>query len=395
MSEPKYFTQYAEQEIQLLANFPLRYYKHVLCIPAFDETVSFLEHINSCAKNTGRLLFILVVNQSEDSSPCENNEKLVSHIKKYSTLWQSSGNIQLIDAKYYDILLIDRYTEKRQIPKKNGVGLARKIACDCAAYLIFKGIIQSHQIFCSDADVIFPANYFSALLDKKYSASTFNFTHTKSDNESINNATQLYEKSLHHYVNGLQQANSQYAFHTIGSCLLINSDFYIKARGFPTRPAGEDFYLLNKLQKLAPVTNINNITLNIESRLSTRVPFGTGPAVDKLINSNNEAIFYHPECFRILACWLNYLDGLSEDNGFTLPPISNDAHYIHELAELFNTQENTNKLFANHKTASARKIQLHQWFDAFKTLKAIHYLRDRYFASISYKTLTHLHNEVI
>lgn len=390
MSQTQYFAHYAEPETHLLEGLPERLYDQVVCIPAFDETPGFLHHLGKATQTyTGKVLLILVINQPAISQPCENNKILFKHISQYPLLWQNNSGIMLFDYASYDILLIDRFAENRQIPVKQGVGLARKIACDIAAYLIHQKRINTHQLFCTDADVIFPDNYFLTCLPKENSAGVSGFQHIPGHDQAINRATDLYDQSLHHYVNGLQQAGSSYAFHTIGSCLLLNADFYTKARGFPIRPAGEDFYLLNKLNKLAPVINLNNTVLQIESRLSNRVPFGTGPAVEKLLSGNNMAIFYHPACFIVLGQWLEYLDQLAAAGHFFLPqPVNTQTRrYLLELVTAFATADTVQKLFTNHKTCTARKTHLHQWFDGFKTLKAVHYLRDRHFPSMTYTAL--------
>jgi hypothetical protein len=390
MSQQQYFTHYAEPEIHLLEGFPQRQYQQVVCIPAFDETPAFLHALGKPAQGySGKVLLVLVINQPEGSALCERNQALFDTIRQYPLLWKNTAGIMLFEFSHYDILLVDRFTENRRIPVKQGVGLARKIACDIAAYLIHIKIIHTHQIFCSDADVIFPDNYFLTRLPEENSAGVLAFKHIAGIDEAINAATRLYDQSLHHYVHGLQQAGSTYAFHTIGSCLVLHADLYIQVRGFPIRPAGEDFYLLNKLNKLAPVINLDNTEIHIESRLSNRVPFGTGPAVEKLLNSENAAIFYHPACFSVLREWLKYLDDMAEAGQFFLPrhPDTRVQRYLQELVTEFAIADTVHKLFTNHKSRSARVNHLHQWFDGFKTLKAIHYCRDRHFPSMTYTEL--------
>lgn len=434
MSQQQYFKQYAEPEIYLLEGFPHCQYNKVLCIPVFDEHHSFLDSIQVAAQNyNGKALLILIINQPDDIENCERNDKLVSLLNTYPCLWQNNHGLQLHRLATIDVLFVDRYSTDKRIPRKKGVGLARKIACDLAAYLFHMHRLTEAQIYCSDADVIFPIDYFSANIPKNNSAAIFNFTHSGSisknsisedsiseDNASVDNifadnhseitqATSLYEKSLHHYVEGLRRAGSAYAYHTIGSCLLISITHYIQARGFPKRPAGEDFYLLNKLQKLAPVFSLEHPTITIQSRLSNRVPFGTGPAIGKLISSNMQQakIFYHPSCFDILGKFLIYLDTIADTGDVSKNTIANvkdnpkdnaidnvkdnikdnkliTAMYLHELANTFNLHNTVSNIFKTHRNVASRKKHLHEWFDGFKTLKAVHYLRDNYFPSVSY-----------
>ena len=70
----------------------------------------------------------------------------------------------------------------------------------------------------------------------------------------------------------------------------INAEHYAQSAGFPKLAAGEDFYLLNKLAKIGKIIplKIINQPIYIQARISNRTPFGTGPALDKIIdNSNN------------------------------------------------------------------------------------------------------------
>lgn len=394
MSQLQYFEKYAEPEIQYLYNFPPREYGQVLCIPAYDEPPEFLYSLSNAARNyPGKVLVILVINQPENCRECHNNEQLSTHLQQHPCLWHA-GNIILTEYLQYDILWVNRYISGLRIPSKKGVGLARKIACDMAAFLTKKQNIHTHQFFCSDADVIFPDNYFSTFLPVENSAGVLGFKHIAGENQHINSATQLYELSLQHYVNGLKRAGSAYAYHTIGSCLLLNADYYIKARGFPVRPAGEDFYLLNKLQKIAPVKVITETVIGIQSRLSNRVPFGTGPAVERLLQTHESPIFYHPQSFTILGIWLDYLDHLAIAGSYEKPQHSEAKiqECLLGLDTLFDTGTAIGKLFANHKTIDARTTHLHQWFDGFKTLKTIHYLRNAHFPSLTMQALMTMEN---
>ena len=100
-----------------------------------------------------------------------------------------------------------------------------------------------------------------------------------------------------------------YGFTTIGSLITVNPEHYAKVRGFPKRDAAEDFYLLNKMAKVGAVRSIQAPIVEIEARLSTRVPFGTGPALAKILESGIEDyLFYHPMVFEELRA---FLDGFS------------------------------------------------------------------------------------
>lgn len=385
MAQTKYFSQYAEAEVQLLAGFPAIDYQQLVCIPAFAETPAFLTSLRRAANNSaGRTLLILVVNQPEDHDEETENHALAGYIEAYFCRWQQQ-HLSLHALGELDVLLVKRFNKGLRIPRKQGVGLARKIAADIAACLIVKGQAHTAAFFCSDADVIFPNDYFSAHLPAQASAGVFHFEHKNAGDHAVDLATHIYQRSLQHYVEGLQRAGSPYAFHTIGSCLLINSLAYLQVRGFPKRAGGEDFYLLNKLNKQAPVVELPQ-SIAIRSRQSLRVPFGTGPAISRLMQApEQQAIFYHPQCFDVLHQWLRFLNELAEYG--SMERIDHETAMVQALAGHFDLTSTVAKLFHQHKTATARRKNLHDWFDAFKTLKLIHQLRDQAYPSLSLQQL--------
>jgi len=201
-------------------------------------------------------------------------------------------------------------------------------------------------------------------------------------------ATKLYEKKLHYYLAGLKWAGSPYAFPTIGSILAINFSSYAKVRGFPKRSAGEDFYLLNKLAKISPVVNLSGDKITISARASNRVPFGTGPAVIRLLEQQSEQciydspLFYHPRSFAALKEVIESFSPLShgETTCFTSPLIS-------KVLESMTFFEQYKHAYAQYKLPEQRLRYLHQWFDGFRTLKFIHALRAEQHPDLSWNQL--------
>src|SRR5690606_34714388 len=78
------------------------------------------------------------------------------------------------------------------------------------------------------------------------------------------------------------------------------------ARGFPRRAAGEDFHLLRKLAKLGPIEVPAVPPVRVRSRRSDRVPFGTGPSVDRLLQGA-EPCLAAPAVFDELGRWFGRL----------------------------------------------------------------------------------------
>ena len=250
-------------------------YQQVIVVPAFDEPAGFPGRVLRNVREQVDVLMIAVLN-APDSAPA-------AAIARTRTLLEDlggDGSARFSLAKAgRSVLLVDCVTASRRLPKRQGVGLARKIGNDIALTLMQSGQVHPGWLFNTDADTVLPADYFDqAPPERTDAALTFPFHHVASDPALARKAA-LYELHLSYYRNRLAFAGSPYAFFTLGSTIAINPLAYAKVRGFPRRNAAEDFYLLNKLAKVGSVRSLATPTLTIDARLSERVPFGTGPAL--------------------------------------------------------------------------------------------------------------------
>lgn len=385
----KYLTLYAEPEVQHVTPDQFNVtYKNILVIPAYDENIHFIERL-SHHKDAKETLLVLVVNQPDTVLDNINNNKIITLLQKKSC--KISTNIFISHYENLTVLTIDRTSQKNRIPKNQGVGLARKIGCDLAVKLIANNTIKNTWIYSSDADAHLPDNYFTqppSIKSDLASAIVFNFSHTSNEN-LIGKATKIYEQCIKYYTNELSNAGSIYGFPTLGSCLAVDVEKYCNVRGFPKKPAGEDFYLLNKLVKTGTIINRTDICINIDARHSTRVPFGTGPAAQKIadqLSQNKEPYYYNPKIFKELATWLKTFT--QEINQLPTQTFLNPKDFEAKLKTIIshNTLPTQQALidinfekFITHclkqNTSTKQTIQhFHQWFDGFKTLKYLHAL---------------------
>ena len=391
----KYLQRHAEPEIQELANWPAtRSFKHVVVIPAYDENPDFLHRLiepnGLLAEN--QALAIIVVNRPDTSSQCPRNDQLINTIQEHlPQLWSGASDpanpnaiCTLNGRDTFGILTVNRHSTP--IPYKQGVGLARKIGSDLATALIATGHIESPWIHSTDADAHLPTEYFHSVkqLSNQCSAACYGFDHIDDDTE-ISAATQWYQASLHHYRNGLAQAGSPYARFTIGSTLVFQHRAYSQAHGFPKRAGGEDFYLLNKLAKLGNIETLP-ATIKLEARPSHRVPFGTGPAATKIlqsIHSGEPLLSYHPEIFIELGRWLTLATDAIQNSTSTALNIDDlnlrhlhlDSQQALQKLDLKNCWRHLNQ----SPDTQWRLRHFHHWFDAFRTLKFVHYLQEHSF----------------
>ena len=287
----------------------------MLVIPAFREGLDFFLRLRNTLLTQRACLLILVVNQpdTEPAANADNSElwrsvcAVTTAIGAPFTTAATHCALRGIGSSHSAVLLVDRFDRGTKLPAREGVGRARKIGADIALALIAASVVASRWIHSSDADAHLPLDYFFAVPKAAAAvAGVLPFRHRCGD-DAVGAATRLYELSLEYHVAGLRWAASPYGFHSVGSALVVRADAYAQVRGFPRRAGGEDFYLLNKLAKIGEVLAPTAPVIELDARASTRVPFGTGPAVARLVSRldagedlTSAAIFHHPEVFRQL-----------------------------------------------------------------------------------------------
>ena len=409
----KYLNQYSETECTGLSNFPMSY-AHGLVVPVYRESRDVLARFANFCTTCQNTLLILIVNRPNSDKDYQWATHFFNTDRELlgKTLWQSNDQIlQLREITPTDtgvsdkhsnsaVMLVDRCINGKPLPEKQGVGLARKIGADILCRLIEDKKVASTWIFNTDADAHLPEDYFCAADNASNSAAlVYPFRHCFDTSTIARLPTLLYEFSLHYYVNGLRRADSPYAYHTLGSIIAVDYLHYAKVRGFPKRAAAEDFYLLNKLAKTGTITSLEAPIIRLTARESTRVPFGTGPAVINLAAQSDPMAMplYHPDSFCYLQLFLKLLATLAyhQHSGHFEQHIHNaiensdnttvDSRVLLKLTEHFELVKALQHCFQHGKKPSTRLQHLHHWFDGFKTLKLIHYLRDRFLGCITFK----------
>lgn len=381
----KYLQKHVEPEALHFDTLNIGIFNNCLVIPAYQEEYPSLKKVwQKLGKN---VLIILVVNSPKAGDT--KTQDLINDLLIDSHTRRVNKNLSfLVNTEERSILLVDRCSIP--IPSKQGVGLARKIGADIALSLIMNKQIKSPWIFCTDADVSLPSSYFDADkdIDKACSAFIYPFQHRATEDHQY--ACQLYESSLLYYVVGLRFASSTYAYPTIGSTIAISAYSYSAVRGFPCRSAGEDFYLLNKLAKVGNIQQLKAPIIVISGRLSERVPFGTGVGIKRILDtpdSEVELLFYNPIAFLALKKLLEKLRTCQEIINLK-EYFSQDSHFG---PILIHWAESTG-IFEIIKSKQSQRAQvfdkfIHDWMDAFRTLKFIHFVRDLHFPSLPWQAL--------
>lgn len=391
----QYLQRHASPEAQVL-RAPGVSYDRVLVVPAHRENAAMVEGwADALGAAPGRALVVVVVNAAEDTAQhcAREHAELLAQLARAPSSTAPVARLTHCPREGWDLLLVDRASPGRALPKGQGVGLARRIGCDLALALYARGQLQTPWIHNTDADARLPTDYFQAEeVPESAVAQLFPFEHVSGENESIGRATKLYELRLRYYVASLAEAGSPYAFHSIGSTFAVRAEAYAAVRGVPRRLAGEDFYLLNKLAKVGGIYRRSGSPIRLTARASQRTPHGTGKAALAIANlpKAESMLLYNPAIFELLRIWLDRLEAFAEapapgleeavlqNAGAGALPLKSA---LDELGALRAAEQ------AARATAAGASLQrrLHTWFDGFRTLKLVHALRSRGYPSLPFR----------
>jgi hypothetical protein len=375
---PKFIVDYLEKfssNYWELENDSNKKFENIIVIPSIAESQFILNCLKSLEENDSEIikntLVIVVINNSKNS----NEEIIKDNYKTFHILREYDGclNINYIDAFSPDKALPDKLA---------GVGLARKIGLDLALSKFNYESLNSKILYCLDADCKVEKNYLKSVIFNfhkyKLKSAVIEYEHIIEDNSNESIAIVCYETFLRYLKLALTYSKSHYNYHSIGSTIICDVQSYINSGGMNTKKAGEDFYFLEKLAKQNKVYTIKETLVYPSSRKSWRVPFGTGRRISNFIPFNQrEYLAYNFSIFELLKEWLEFFN--SEDANDTSEIISKAKKISNELYNFLisqNFKESWNRILKNSTADKELQKQKIFWFDAFRTLKLIHHLRD-------------------
>ena len=267
------------------------------------------------------------------------------------------------------------------VPKKQaGVGHARKTGMDFAARSFAHHQNPSGIIASLDADCKVESHYFAAIqaafeAQKLVGASIY-FEHPLNGaySNEIYDAISEYELHLRYYIQALRFAQFPLAYHTVGSCFACTAQAYVKAGGMPSKQAGEDFYFLQKVIPLGSFAEINSTIVYPSSRPSDRVPFGTGPSINTLVESKAEYHTFNLQAFIDLKAFLEIKDQL-----FNIEDAAIDD-FTHQLSGRMRSYLVNSDFFKalkpindNCSSLEAFQKRFYEVFNAFRVIKYLNY----------------------
>ncbi len=365
--------------------------KYIVVIPAYCEPDVFntLLSLKRCTLPINTVEVFILIN-----FPLSVSEKIKAENKAlFSQLTNWSKKNNLPHLTFIPLIIPD-------LPDKHaGAGLARKILMDSACQRFSEQNIEDGIILSLDADTIVPKNYLSDLekktSDKKNGCFIFNFKHPLNGDEfspAIYNAITLYELHLRYYKLILQSTGYPFYQYTIGSCFAVRALTYMQAGGMSRRKGGEDFYFLHKIFPNTQTVFLQNTYLSPSPRASWRVPFGTGPAIKKIIESEQQQLLtYHPKSFFDLKPFIKMIPLLWEMDSTTI------NHNLQKLPKSIlsylisiNIIDSITEIKNNCSSQNSFTKRFFNWFDAFKVLKYLNYARDNYYVDIHITKATNI-----
>lgn len=313
-----------------------------IAIPAMDEVhylPSTMADLLSQESIYAYRIYICV-NQPESywqekPEVCQNNQKTIAqlqalnekHLKSLSESIQQSPSEATPQSsseakpnpwcsQCKSICIIDRSSRgKGWTGKHKGVGWARKT--------LFEQILETaapHDIILSlDADTRVQSDYCQAVgecFEKNDSldALALPYYHPLCGQAEIDRAMLRYEMYMRFYHLNLQAISSPFAFTAIGSAMAFRVSALRRIGNIKPLPSGEDFYLLQKFCKTSKVSHFCNTVVMPATRLSSRVDFGTGPALAKACQGNWSSYpIYHPKYFAIIGDAYSLIEDIFND----------------------------------------------------------------------------------
>jgi len=353
----------------------------IVVIPCYDEphAIQSLASLKHCNAPSGHTEVILTINQSKASPPAAIAQNQATY--QQAVEWITANSTLSLQ---FFVLFLDDLP-----PKHAGVGLARKVGMDEAAYRLEQIGRPDGIIICYDADSNCDPNYLIEIEQHferhpKTQAASIHFEHPTQGTDfpkSVYASIIDYELHLRYYLNALRFAGHPHAYHTIGSSMAARCNAYQQQGGMNRKKAGEDFYFLHKFIPLGQFTEINTTRVIPSPRPSHRVPFGTGKAVQDRLNAYEAGCTtYAMDTFIELRDFLLTVPGIYDRISTRATAILLECSpAIQAYAEDRNLESQCRTIYKNTANRQAFFKRFYRWFDSFQVLKYVHLARDLYY----------------
>lgn len=365
--------------VELITSVPDNKTGIIVVIPCYREPdiVKTLESLKACSLPTAKVEVIVLINHSEIA---------LDTIKLFNQNTKSELDIWISNNKTTGICFYA--VGPVQLQKKwAGAGLARKKGMD-EAVRRFSLLAKPNGIVVSlDADTLVEKNYLIEIEshfknNPKNIGATLAFEHQKQElDEKQKQGIQLYEAYLKYYKQALDFCGYPYSMFTIGSAFTVLALAYVKRGGMNRRQAGEDFYFLQNLVQIGTVGEIRKTKVYPSARLSDRVPFGTGPILQKWMKGAEDLNqTYNFSAFADLKTLFNVCDSLFKIDKIQFNSLlENLPQSISEFIQHDKFWNELDDLNRNCSSLQSFQTRFYHRFNAFKILKYLNFAHENFY----------------
>ena len=351
----------------------------IVVIPCLRETelTETLNSLNACELPKCKVEVILLINQSEvaDADTIRQNIQTKADADKWIVANSKNG------IKFYAVGPIS-------LKKKwAGAGLARKKGMDESIRRFNLNDNKNGILVSLDADTLVAKNYLVEI-EKHFTnhpnqvGGTVAFEHQKQQlDEKHRRGIELYELYLNYYKQALHYCGYPYSLFTIGSAFAVKAEAYVKRGGMNRRQAGEDFYFLQNLVQIGRVGEIISTKVYPSARLSNRVPFGTGPILQKWMKGEEDlSLTYNFEAFKNLQQFFAQKDRLFKiQHNDYLEFVNHLTEPVKEFLEIDQFRVELDDLNNNCSRLETFQVRFFHKFNAFKILKFLNFTHEKYY----------------
>lgn len=343
----------------------------IVVIPCFNEPGirHVLQNLSVCKRPDANVLVGVVINSGihSDEASISQNRVTYDAVKLFANQFTEPG------FSFFPLLF-------EGLPRKHaGVGLARKIGMDLAVNHFHEN--ENHQgvIVSLDADCLVSPNFFESIheafqQDSKLHATIHHVSHRPEGADPLlEKSIRQYEAYLRYFRYMLKKIGFPYYYQTIGSAFAVTAEAYVKVGGMGRQQGGEDFYFLHKVFEAGKVRELDEVGVYPLARYSDRVPFGTGPALQKMMLHPEEPLeVYSRRSFNELGRLFALVDSFYE---LDRDAVSHSVAALHPALVRYLEEIDFDGIMSDCKSNSARLTTFRKrFFHHFNAFRIIKYL---------------------
>ncbi|MDO5664043.1 MAG: glycosyltransferase family 2 protein [Bacteroidia bacterium] len=352
----------------------------IVVIPCYNEKELqlTLQNLCTCAMPKVKTMVAVIINSGIKSG----EEAVVQNRKTYNEVIEFATQNNTDTLCFFPLIF-------ENLPRKHaGVGLARKIGMDLAVKHFLNTQNPNGIIISLDADCTVSPNFLTNIFaayrqNDKLCCTVQNFHHRVENNDpQLKNAIRQYEQYIRYFSQMLRFIGFPYYYHTIGSAFSVSADTYVRVGGMGRQQGGEDFYFLQKVFALGKSEYLENVFVYPMARYSDRIPFGTGPALQKIIDEPDRQMrTYHFDSFLALKEFFNLrqsffkqdIEFIQQKISLLHPAIVRFSEETNVLSEIEDSNQNSATLLTFEK-------RFFHHFNAFKIIKYLNFAHPVYFS---------------